>query len=433
MTATPHRVLTSRLDTLKKAEANGEVSAEDADAIRSFINAYRPGYLMETPPADDETFRVGTCSTYLARLTETARRITLTEATAADVNGVLQSLMDDGKAEWTVHGFSTAIRKFYGFVDFGPSPDNITRIDTPDGSSFDPDDCLTRDEIHELLNASDNPRDRAVVALLVYTGMRNAALRHLRVGDVDEQDGKWKVNDEVEEGMKGLGTYGQKRPLLGAAGPVRDWLRYHPASDDPDAYLITGRPKYGKADPSSPVAGSTTRRVMKRVVENTGNPEIQRKPTHPHMMRHNFVTICKRDYDMDDAVVKRLIGHSPSSKVMETTYSHLSDEDYIERAEVAAGIRDPSENESALTPPICSTCDEPLPQDAKACPNCGALFTPDARAAETTIDAMKDDVTDGIKAADDADERAAKVEALRALDDDIKAELVDVLGVRLGE
>lgn len=60
------------------------------------------------------------------------------------------------------------------------------------------------------------------------------------------------------------------------------------------------------------------------------------------MMRHNFVTICKRACDPPDATMRFLIGYLPASKVMKTTYAHLSDDDHPERAEVAAGVRDPT-------------------------------------------------------------------------------------------
>ncbi|WP_135806645.1 tyrosine-type recombinase/integrase [Halorussus marinus] len=412
MTATPQSELKSRLTTLAESAEDGEIDTDDHDAIKSFIAAYNPNDLLETPPGNDSTLKTGTCNVYISRLTEAARRITLTDATADDVNGILQSLSDADRSEWTVHGYSTAFRKFYTYYEGGPDPDEITMIDTPNESAFSPDDMLTPDEIHELLNSADNPRDRAVFALLIYTGMRNNALRTLRIGDVYPQEGEWQVNTDRTDGLKGVEKYGQRRPLLAAVKPVRDWLSYHPESDNPDAYLITGRPKYGKSDPSSPVAGSTIRRVVDRLVDAADNPSINRKPTHPHMMRHNFVTICKRDYGLPDETVKHFIGHSPSSRVMETTYSHLSDEDHIERAEVAAGLREPSEDDSPLTPKgPCPTCDEPLAPGAKACPNCGQVFTPDAKAIEDKIDT---DLKQSYARVDPDDESTQ--EALNALD-----------------
>jgi hypothetical protein len=70
---------------------------------------------------------------------------------------------------------------------------------------------------------------------------------------------------------------------------------------------------------------------------------------------------------------------------METTYKHLTDDDYIQDAEIAAGFRQP-ESESPLSPPICPTCNESLASNAKACPKCGNVFTPDAKAVKDDIE-----------------------------------------------
>ncbi|MDZ7702352.1 MAG: hypothetical protein U5J98_09995 [Halobacteriales archaeon] len=54
------------------------------------------------------------------------------------------------------------------------------------------------------------------------------------------------------------------------------------------------------------------------------------KDVHPHVFRHYFTTIAKTRYGLDDAYIKHLRGDSSGSRVMETTYRHLSDEDVIE-------------------------------------------------------------------------------------------------------
>jgi integrase len=386
MTATPQTELRSRRQTLELSVERGEIAEDDFEAIEPFIEAYDPNNLMETPPAGETALAVGTCNIYMSRLTEAARHFSLVDATTGDVNAYLQEKQEGGAAEETINGYSTAFRTFYGRLDGDVDPGDIARVKRSNGSSFDPDDVLTREEIQAMLDAADNARDRAIFALLIYTGMRNNALRTLRVGDVDLHEGTWTFNEDMD-GLKDAHTNGQTRPLLGAKGPVRDWLKFHPAPDDPDAYLITAKPKYrkGSDSPYQPVNGSTIRRALDRLAENTDDPELQEKPTHPHMMRHNFVTICKRDYELPDETVKFLIGHTEGSMVMQTTYSHLSDDDHIERAEVAAGIRKPSEEEGTFTPTACEICGQPLPPNAKACGSCGHVFAPDAKAAKEKV------------------------------------------------
>lgn len=126
---------------------------------------------------------------------------------------------------------------------------------------------------------------------------------------------------------------------------------------------------------------------------------------------------------MDPATVKHLIGHGADSTVMESTYQHLTDDDHIEAARRATDAgREPSEPEGTLTPETCPTCNDPLPNDAKACPRCGTVFTPDAKGAK---DRLEDDTTETMVDADDRDVRNAAKELKELVDDN--PELLEVL------
>jgi len=256
---------------------------------------------------------------------------------------------------------------------------------------------------------------------LLYTGQRSTAIRSLRIKDVDLDDGVYYLNGNVD-GLKGADRNGRKRPLLGAVGSIREWLRYHPDPDNPDAYLITTKPRYSDVDPESMVSRNTIRRATTKLGEKAGID----KPTNPHTIRHNFVTIAKREYGMDDNTVKHLIGHAPDSNVMETTYAHLTDEDFIQAAEEAAGIREPEESGS-LSPDICH-CGEPLPDTAKACPRCGTVYAPDAQAAQGQI---QDEMKESYKQTDPEDtDTQEKLDTLDDLLDDpkVKTALLEKLG-----
>lgn len=70
---------------------------------------------------------------------------------------------------------------------------------------------------------------------------------------------------------------------------------------------------------------------------------------------------------------------------METTYQHLTDDDYIKDAEEKFGIREADES-SPFTPPLCDRCKEPLEKGWKSCPYCGMVYSPDAEAAKDQIE-----------------------------------------------
>ena len=111
---------------------------------------------------------------------------------------------------------------------------------------------------------------------------------------------------------------------------------------------------------------------------------------------------------------------------METTYQHLSDEDYIKDAEIAADLRE-EQVESPLTPAVCPTCGDNLAPDARACSGCGTVFTPDAKAAEDQIDKqVKGSYKDTDPEDSDTQEKIDQLDGL--LDDpDVKAALLEKL------
>jgi len=371
-----------------------EIAESDKHAAIEYLNAIDPENYSETfinTGGERETKKVGTLHSYTHNLKRVAVIIQkpLTEVDSADeINQFFDdvatgdhphpSVKSDGYSKGTLKTWQSAVSKFYQYHDQFDIETNRIAIAKQDDTHVDERDMFTVEEVDALREACDNPRDRCVLELLLYTGQRIRAIQTLRVKDVEPQQGIYWLNADAE-GLKGADENGGKRPLLGAKQAVFDWLDYHP-KPEPEAALITKRPGPNRGVAGEPVTQSTIRRALKKIADRAG----VNKPPNPHNFRHYFVTITKREYNMDDATIKYLIGHSPDSTVMETTYQHLTDEDYLKDAEVQYGIREP-EDESPLTPDVCPTCGNQLANDAKACGRCGSVFTPDAKASEKQL------------------------------------------------
>lgn len=400
---------------LSEQVEQGTVSEADAEAIRELTNAFdedRP--TVQRPNWPDAQSNLtqyradSTLANWTYHLTTYAKHVELTDTTANELNELAQKFIGEGTehkngglAKGSVRAYQNTARIFYRYWnDVGVDYNDIAVFD-PEDTSVNPRDMLDSDEIDRIRQTPEHPRDACIVDLLLYTGMRNRALRTLRIRDVNTDDGVFHFNTD-QNGLKNLHKPNASRPLLGATASVREWLNYHPASDDPEAYLIMGKPKFGNPDPKEPVSDRTIQRVLDSVKEKA---DIN-KPLNPHALRHNMVSLSKKIYDLDDATVKFLIGHSPDSTVMETTYSHISAEDYRKKAERKMGIRD-DEPDSPMTPNYCDVCDEPLAADAKACSRCGTIYTPDAK---STQDAIQSDMKQSYK-------EAGKDGDMKALDD----------------
>ena len=315
------------------------------------------------------------------------------------------------------------IRRFYRYHDdLGIDREDIYFPDR-DESPVDERDMFTAEEVQAIRDEAKRrgSRDACLIDLLLYTGQRRSALLNLRLKDVDPAEGIFYLNDDDGD-LKGARG---KRPLLGALKTVRDWKRQHPTGN-PNDYLITHKHKQDNREgvrAGDKLDPSTVYRQLQRIGDAAGVD----KPVNSHNFRHYFVTVCKRDYGMDNDTIKHLIGHEPDSEVMERTYAHLTDEDYIQDAEEKFGIREP-ETDNPLTPPVCDGCGEPLDDEWKSYPYCGMTYAPDAHAGKEEIQV---DMKQSYREADPEDaDTMDKVDALNELleDPEVKAVLLEQIG-----
>ena len=400
------------------------VSAADHDAILEVLDALDPEISATSFTGSNgkrETKTYGTLAAYcqaLKRVCELADGPLTDVDDVRDVNELFDRLAD-GYGSSTLSQWQSAVTKFYEYhADLGVDPADIV-VTVPKSKTVDERDMYTAEEVDALRDAVTNSRDRCLLELFLNTGQRIRAIQTLRVKDVDPQEGVYWLNT-ADGGLKGADENGAKRPLLGAKRAVYDWLKDHPTGD-PDDYLITVLPTANRGVAGTKLSQSNIRRRLQIIADEA---EVS-KPPNPHNFRHHFVTVCKRDYKLDDATIKFLIGHPPESNIMESTYSHMSAEDHIKEAEIAADLREPEPEDSPLTPRVCPTCTEPLSPSAKACAGCGTVFTPDAKAAE---DAIQAGVTQANREVDPGD--VESIELLDALEEtlgDLPAEHLEAL------
>ena len=412
----------------QKIRKGDGISEEEQKRILEFLDANDPKRNTYKMP-DGATKSDGT----LARYAREIRRVAadadfdLTETTAYDINrlmdaylnGRIDRVKDEGLSNGTVRNKQGPIRRFYFYHDdIGVDRDEIPFAEQEE-SPVDERDMFTADEVQAIRDEAKRrgSRDACLIDLLLYTGQRRSALLNLRLKDVDLEEGTFCLNEDAGD-LKGASG---KRPLLGAQKAVRDWKSQHPTGV-PDDHLITH--KYEQSNRENVRAGdkldpSTVYRQLKRIGDAAGVD----KPVNAHNFRHYFVTVCKRDYDMDNDTIKYLIGHELDSKVMERTYAHITDDDYIEKAEVGRGLREPDEK-NPLTPPVCDGCAEPLEDDWRSCPYCGLTYSPDAREVE---EQMQEDVKGSYADTEPENEQQENVDKVDELleDPEVKAALLE--------
>lgn len=375
------------VDTDGPGTLRGDVSEEDAAAIRDLLDALDPevpGTVFRANGNGRETKEPKTLSNYTGRLRLAATETDgpLLDQTTESINQLMAEMAsgdanvapDDGYSKGSVGQYQSALKAFYRYHDDHDVDSEEIPVFAPEKSPVDERDMFTVDEVQAMRDAIDSPRERCLFELLAFTGQRIRAIQTLRIKDINLDDGVLYLNEEAE-GLKGASG---KRPLLGAEAYVRRWLDYHPTGEPKD-YLITPKAT-GGGEPGGMITQDTIRYHLRKIADKA---EVD-KDVHPHIFRHYFTTIAKRDYDLDDAYIKHLRGDAPGSNVMETTYRHLSDDDAIDHADAKFRGEEPK-SESPLSPETCPTCGEILEPNAKACSSCGDVFTPDAKSAEKQI------------------------------------------------
>lgn len=172
---------------------------------------------------------------------------------------------------------------------------------------------LSAEECARLLAACDDNhyvdlafRDRAILTVLIYQGLRRAELLGLRLGDVNLDAMTLLVR-------RGKGGKSRLLPLATqTAAAVEDWLEFRPSSSDGALFVTRG----GK-----PMSPTDLNRMFRRTVERSG---VRREDVTLHTLRHTFATLLLKE-GVDVRSLQRLLGHAS----IETTaqYLHLQTED----------------------------------------------------------------------------------------------------------
>jgi integrase len=399
-----------------------DIPETDKDLIRENAYAHDPQRMSVSNP-DRSTVADSTLYQYVATMRQMSQRadFALHEATTDKVNNYMDKLLsgnlpgvkDEGLTPGSVNNHQGIARVFFDYHShIGVDYKGIALINDNDNNAVDERDIFDKDDIHDIRTAATDPRDKALVDMLLYTGQRLSAVLNLRLRDINLEEGTFYLNEEAGD-LKGASG---KRSLFYAENSVRAWYNNHPLTEngqatDPEAAFITHKNDWANKpyEPGERLDSSTVYSQLQRIGDRAG---IE-KPMNPHNFRHTFVTLCKRNYGMDTDTIKNIIGHRPESNIMETTYQHLTDDDIINAAERDMGIQD-KEPDSPLTPETCDVCGEVIEKEtAKFCPSCGTGFTPDAQDTQEQAQEQAEDAVVEVENKQEAEVVQAVLEDLR--------------------
>ena len=231
---------------------------------------------------------------------------------------------------------------------------------------------LKDSEIKAMLRATDNPRDRAFIAVLAATGARRGEMLGLRIRDVE-----WRPYgyDLVLTGK--TGTHPSPPIFKDYAKILRVWLEHHPARNNPDAPLWVRMKGTGFVGIKRVQAHNIVKKAARRA-------EINRN-VHLHMFRHTENTLATKRHIPSDSL-KKLHGWSKDS-AMPNIYSHLTDQDSVNSYLRGYGVLKVEEATDSFEPVECGYCHEVNASENQFCCFCGLPLSDEA--AEKLIEREK--------------------------------------------
>ena len=164
---------------------------------------------------------------------------------------------------------------------------------------------LSVDEVTQLINAAHSLSHRTMLMVLYSTGMRNAELRHLQVGDIDSR----RMLIHIQRGKGGRDRYVPLSPtLLATLRAYYRWMR-------PKTWLFPGTVAGWRAD--TPI----TPKVLWTACVVAAARAGLRRGVSPHLLRHSYATHLL-EAGADLRTIQLLLGHVSLRHTV--LYLHLS-------------------------------------------------------------------------------------------------------------
>ncbi len=208
--------------------------------------------------------------------------------------------IEKGYSKSTIYLYIRALQSFLSYIGM----ENLGHLKAPKRPQKVP-NYLMNEEVSTIIASCRNLKERLIIKLLVYTGIRVSELCSIRIQDID-------VNSKTLKIRNGKGD--------------KDRLVVFSDKVVPDLKLYLMEMKDGKArgdflfptSRSKRVSPVTVERVVRNIVKRSG---LQKKVT-PHTFRHTFATSLLRN-GADLRIIQLLLGHSSISTTQ--IYTHMDD------------------------------------------------------------------------------------------------------------
>jgi integrase/recombinase XerD len=229
-------------------------------------------------------------------------------------------------SEWTKHDYKAIIKRFYKWINSDEEyPDSVKWIKTTikKNKTKLPDDLLTENDIHALIDSATHPRNKAIVSVLYESGCRIAELLGMKIKHISY--------DKYSPIILVNGKTGTRRiRIIDKNNYLKTWIDNHPFKKDSNAYVWISIAVNRKNQPLE------YRNVVKVLRKLKKKAKIT-KPVNPHNFRHSRATHLAKK--LTEFQMKQMFGWTMGSTQAQI-YVHLSGRDLDEPLLKMSGLLD---------------------------------------------------------------------------------------------
>lgn len=252
---------------------------------------------------------------------------------------------------------------------------------------------ITDQEIKWMIDACDNARDKAIIAVLRDCSARvgeltNCRIKDLKITEKGMADSKYKHQIAT---IKLKGKTGERINLLHwSVSYLRQWLSTHPLRNKPnfeDMHLFVARKECRYGQPLTAVGVNKMLQKMAKYAKIT-------RHIHAHLFRHTNLTNMAKI--LSETELKIHAGWGTESK-MASVYVHLTHQDVHNKMLKSMGFdldEKEAKEENLLKSLICPNhiCGFENPSDAKFCLKCGYPLSLETALKVTRVREQEDEL-----------------------------------------
>ena len=340
------------LVSLQKGVAqNKDITSQNREHFDNYLNFLRARGLNERT-----IMKNGYCFRIFLQLIDTD----IDKLTRLGIEKAMAKVEGSKYSAKTKKNIKTTVKSFYkhfrGEDEFYPREVSWIKTTMKGEKHMLPEDILSEEEVSKMIGSADNPRDKAIIALLFDAGIRIGELITLRFKDIDLKSNPAHITVNGKTGMR-------KVPIMFSVPYLASYLSYS-KDKKPDKLIWWNMGQ--NSDKSLSLDYDAVRMMLKRV----GSLAKIEKRIYPHLFRHSRASNYANK--LTEQQLKAFFGWAGDSRMVKT-YVHLSGRD-IDNAVLEANGEKPistTGEKPKLAARICNRCQLPNMQTSIYCTRCG--------------------------------------------------------------